>query len=598
MKHRAAYHISIFLAAAFSQFTWQPAVFPQPRIGEITFHGNSHFSERELLSFINMHRGDLYVPTSVDSSSAELLRRYRSDGFFFARFDSIKTQFAGDSSSVALAFFLDEGIQSLVSWFTIDGNTVFPEKEIRSQFETSPGAPLSQAVLEKDIDLLLSDYENAGYPLASVKVDSLRLDSADRSKLFFALVVNKGPAVILDEIKVTGNTATKDYVVGREARLGKDELYRQEKVDDVRRRLQRLQIFSSVSEPELFLKSSPEHAKTVHGGLLIKVQDENTNNFDGIVGYVPAPPTGGSSYLTGNVLVSMRNLFGTGRAATVHWLRESAVTQELELNYFEPWVAGYPINAGIDLFQRKQDSSYVTTRINGRVDLLVSDQFSVGGLLNWISVYPSSSLGYFTVFESNELSLGVDIRYDTRDNLLNPTRGVLYSTSYERGTKYIAGPEQYLSLIAERNYVQQRVAVDLETYVSLAVQHVVVLTLHGRQITSGHIEQSDLYQLGGTNTVRGYRENQFFGSQMVWSNLEYRYLTGRASNFFAFFDAGYFSRPADTLRGISGQQESIYGYGVGMSIETGLGIIRVSYALGKGDTFSTGKIHFGLQNNF
>lgn len=598
MKHRAAYYIAFFFTIASSQCIRQTVVLAQPRVEKISFQGNEHFSERELLSVLTIHRGDIFVSASVDSTVSELLRRYRGDGFFFASVDSVTKQISDDSMSVALTFFLDEDVQSRIEWFTIDGNTVFPEKEIRSQFETSPGMPLNQAVLEKDIDLFLSDYDNAGHPLASIKIDSLRIDSADHSKLFFALVVNEGPAVILDEIKVTGNTSTRGYVIEREARLSKGELYNQEKVNNIRHRLQRLQIFSSVSEPELFLKSDPEHAKSVNGGLLVNVQEENTNNFDGILGYVPAQSAGGESYLTGNVHVSMRNLFGTGRAATVHWLRESAVTQELELNYFEPWIGGYPINAGVDLFQRKQDSSYVTTRFNSRLDLLVSDQFSVGGLLNWISVYPSSSLNYFTVFESNELSLGVDIRYDTRDNLLSPTRGVFYSTSYERGTKRIAGPEQYLSLITEKNYVQQRVAVDLETYIPLAARHIAVLTLHGRQITSSHIEQSDLYQLGGTNTVRGYRENQFFGAQMVWSNLEYRYLTGRASSFFAFFDAGYFSHPADALRRISGQQQAIYGYGAGMSVETALGIIRVSYALGKGDTFSTGKIHFGLENNF
>ncbi len=598
MKHPAANHTPILLAVVLLQMSLLSTVFSQQRVSEISVRGNEYFSARELLSFLTVKPGDQYASAVPDSSIAELLRRYRDEGFFFTRVDSVRKQLSSDSSSVALTFFLDEGTQSVIHWFTIDGNTVFQEKEIRSRFQTSPGKPLNQTVLEKDIDMLLDDYENNGYPLASITVDSVRLDSSDHSKLFFALVVHQGPAVFLDEISVTGNTATKGFVVEREARLEKDELYRQKRIERIRHRLERLGIFSSVSEPELYLKLNPEHATSVHGGLRINVQDENTNNFDGIIGYVPAPAAGGASYLTGNVLVSMRNLFGTGRATTIHWLRESAVTQELELSYFEPWVAGYPVNAGVDLFQRKQDSSYVTTRVNGRADLLVSDQFSIGGLVKWNSVYPSSSLNYFTVFESNELSFGVDMRYDTRDNLLNPTHGVLYSTSYERGTKHIPGPEQYLSLIAVKNYVQQRVTVDLETYVSLAVQHVAVLTLHGRQITSSHIEQSDLYQLGGTNTVRGYRENQFYGSQMVWTNLEYRYLTGRASSFFGFFDAGYFSRPADALRSIVEQQQLIYGYGVGMRVETALGIIGVSFALGKGDTFSTGKIHFGLENNF
>jgi outer membrane protein assembly factor BamA len=131
-----------------------------------------------------------------------------------------------------------------------------------------------------------------------------------------------------------------------------------------------------------------------------------------------------------------------------------------------------------------------------------------------------------------------------------------------------------------------------------------MLGLHGRKISSSRLEQSDLYQIGGTNTVRGYRENQFYGSQTVWSNLEYRFLTGRSSSVFGLFDAGYFSRPSDELRhkefgyDISSQENFLYGYGIGARIETALGIIRVSYALSEGDGFSAGKIHFGIANDF
>jgi outer membrane protein insertion porin family len=40
------------------------------------------------------------------------------------------------------------------------------------------------------------------------------------------------------------------------------------------------------------------------------------------------------------------------------------------------------------------------------------------------------------------------------------------------------------------------------------------------------------------------------------------------------------------------------GYGIGIQVETGLGVMGVSFALGEGDSFSNGKIHFGLINEF
>jgi len=52
------------------------------------------------------------------------------------------------------------------------------------------------------------------------------------------------------------------------------------------------------------------------------------------------------------------------------------------------------------------------------------------------------------------------------------------------------------------------------------------------------------------------------------------------------------------LLNILKSEEFLYGFGLGLNLETGLGVLRVSYALGKGDTFSDGKIHFGILNEF
>jgi hypothetical protein len=41
-----------------------------------------------------------------------------------------------------------------------------------------------------------------------------------------------------------------------------------------------------------------------------------------------------------------------------------------------------------------------------------------------------------------------------------------------------------------------------------------------------------------------------------------------------------------------------YGYGAGLLVETVLGIVDVSVAAGKGDTFSTAKLHLRLVNEF
>ncbi|MEJ2104351.1 MAG: hypothetical protein P8X47_07220, partial [Ignavibacteriaceae bacterium] len=65
-----------------------------------------------------------------------------------------------------------------------------------------------------------------------------------------------------------------------------------------------------------------------------------------------------------------------------------------------------------------------------------------------------------------------------------------------------------------------------------------------------------------------------------------------------FFDAGYYLREADVERGILKSEDYIFGYGLGITVETTIGLLGVSFALAQGDSFSEGKIHFGIINEF
>lgn len=481
--------------------------------------------------------------------------------------------------------------------FSLSGNHAISSEEIFNHLETKAGAIFSQAVLERDIAAILTMYGTIGYPFASVFTDSISIaDSAGNLNL--SLRISEGAKFFINEIKITGNTQTKAEVILREARFQQGDVFNQTKIEKFRKRLERLQLFSAVAEPQLYITSGVV-SDSLLGGLLVEVKEGNSNQFDGVAGYVPKQTTGSSGgYFTGNIFIGMRNLFGTARKTIIRWQRETEKTQELELQYSEPWIFSIPLNAGLEFLQRKQDSTYIKTILQTKFDYAVTEEFNIGLGAAIETIIPSADLSRFTVFESETDFISGELFFDTRDNPLNPSSGVRYGTAFQQGTKTIKGPALYLSLAPERKFSVRRWNVDAEIFTPAFFRQVLAAGIHGRQISSSHLELSDLYQFGGTNSVRGYRENQFSASQLVWMNLEYRFLTGRASSFFGFFDAGYFVRPSDALLGITKQEQIIYGYGIGTNVESTLGILNISFALGRGDSFSQGKIHVGLINSF
>jgi len=106
-------------------------------------------------------------------------------------------------------------------------------------------------------------------------------------------------------------------------------------------------------------------------------------------------------------------------------------------------------------------------------------------------------------------------------------------------------------------------------------------------------DRSDLFRLGGANTLRGYDEDQFLGHIVGRLLFEYRYQIDRESFAYVFSDLGFVATPA--LSDASAQRQWKPGYGVGIQVSTDLGLIRASYGLNPDDARPlNGRIHLGL----
>ena len=458
------------------------------------------------------------------------------------------------------------------------------------------GKEFTVPVVEEAISTLLDYFENSGFPFASIQIESVYFHADSTEQKNYAnihLNISKGEPGRFDKIIIDGSTKTKDYVILRELRNVQANLYSQKKIDEIPALLNRLRFFEPVERPIYYINSKNE------GVLKIIVKEKETNNFDGVVGYVPSSSTNEKGFFTGYVNISLRNLFGTGRAAAVRWLQENRNSQELELRYIEPWLFGYPFNIEMDLFQRKQDSTYVQRTFEGKIDFLATQEITASLSINTRSTIPTERKNkVFTVYNSDALTTGFNFKIDTRDDFYAPTRGFFLINSYKYTSKSINGPAEYISSSTKTKVNFQRLEVDFAYFQKIFNGQILAAGIHARELRGSDAEVSDMYFLGGTNSLRGYREKQFNAGRIAWTNLEYRYLLSRRSFAFLFFDTGYYLRNENAENNITKLEGFKIGYGLGLNIETGLGVLGVSFALAKGDSFSDGKIHFGIINEF
>ncbi len=527
----------------------------------------------------------------LEAATRQALESLRQNRFYFAQIDSVVRTSARKRETDEIRLYLNSGprFELATQVHLSDSSTSigYWQRELRGMHdETAWLARLNN---------VLTGLAREGHPLASFTLDSVTVQQGSHEDSRLALLhlqLDPGPVVRLDSILIRGNNITKTNVLLRELPVRPGDKFNLDEIESIAGRLQRLGFLQSVSPPQLRADTRGRYL------LDLAVVEGNSNFLNGVAGYNPGSGNE-KGYLTGLLDLKFGNLLGTGRLVNARWEKRSRDTQELALRYREPWLAGWPLHLSGGFQQLVQDTSYVERRWDLLAELPAGGRFTLFGQLLTESVSPDSLAALkLGLPESRVASVAGGLRYDSRDDLINPTAGVFYSTSLEAGRKRFRPAAN-----AERqSFSRKKIMLDFEWLLPIKWPQVLSLAIHGREITTGEpfVSITDQIRFGGATTLRGYREEQFRGSRVAWSSLEYRYLLSRQSRAFAFFDLGYYfreeqdssSNPAITI------EETKRSYGLGVRLDTPLGLVGLDYGLGEGDDLLNGKVHVSLSNSF
>jgi len=554
-------------------------------VPEIKIQGNHKFSQKDIEKIIPLGR---YTTDQMKNAINQIIKKYQQQGYYF-------TQVEAKDYSDYLSLNISEGLYLKIKKFHITEGDSLIKSEIESRLDIRQKGSVNETI-HFYAEQILEFLENNGYPFSRVSMDSLSISNdGDNSKMQLEcfLGLELGPQVTVDSIVVQGNTVTRRQIIVREMRIKQGEIYNQKKVARSRYRLLRSGLFNQVDEPEIFIDNQG------NGYLVVNVKEGNPNQLNAVLGYNPATRSQEKGYLNGLIDIAFGNLLGTGRIVKAFWQKKDRRSQELSFHYVEPWVAGYPINVGGGFQQTIQDTSFIRRNVLLEIEFPFSDVLTLKSNFGKEDVLPDS-IGQilYQLPESNSWFARLGFTYDTRNNYWNPSRGVLYQIQFEYARKKVsAAPFVGEDLIEPGTFRRDRWIVDLEVYAPTFRWQTILFGLHGRQVKSNekYISVSDIFRFGGTGSLRGYREEEFWGEKIAWLNLEYRYLLASRSRVFLFFDSGYFFHKDRDQKVIKDHK---FGYGFGLRIETRLGVIGIDYGLGEGRGLTSGLVHVGLTNQF
>ena len=171
---------------------------------------------------------------------------YRANGFQQVKITSqVIDDYKGHENDLALTILVDEGLQTRVGAFHMEGNQTFSEAQLAAYIDTAVGQPFSEFNIAQDRDNLLNYYFNHGFPRASFEATAKPLP-VQANQMDVTFKIHEGEQVFVDKVFVSGLNFTKPFIVQRELQVKSGDPLSQIDMLQTQQRLYDLSIFNQV----------------------------------------------------------------------------------------------------------------------------------------------------------------------------------------------------------------------------------------------------------------------------------------------------------------------------------------------------------------
>jgi outer membrane protein assembly complex protein YaeT len=434
--------------------------------------GNRAVPIQDIRPLIGLAPGEPYVASRLDAAAGAIIRLYRTRGFAWVDVKSAENEvMVGGVNTAALvrpAIVINEGPRASIGRITTTGAKALGEAEIRRVLQLQSGAAFYEPALSAARDSVQLEYLNLGY--ASAQVTVVPTISEDRTRVDVAIDIVEGPQTLVDHVIVVGNRRTSEDVIRRELLLRPGAPLGLRDLLDSRRRLSALGLFRRIEIREV------QHGPPTRRDVLVTVEEAPATS----IGY------GGGLELTrrlrgtdtaeerielaprGFFDIGRRNLWGKNRSVNLFMrasLRPEDAPDDPERDgrgigfseyrvvgtYREPralgWNADFTLTGAIEQgvrssfnFARKGVTAELVRRLTPTVRTSVRHSFGTTRTFDERFTGEDELVTIDRLFPQVRLAVvSGAIARDTRDDVVEPTRGMFLSAEGGQASRALGG---------------------------------------------------------------------------------------------------------------------------------------------------------------
>ena len=444
---------------------------------------------------------------------------------------------------------------------------------------------------------ILRNSENKGYPFASVSLDSIELTD----KMFSAsLAINKNRFIKIDSIIIKGSASVVPVYLYNYIGIFPGDVYKESQVRKISNRFRELPFIRELKTSQVFFGEKETK-------LYLYLENKKASQFDGVLGLLPDEKKEGKFNITGEVHLKLQNSLKRGEIIELNWKQLPVKSQDLKVHFLYPFIFNTPFGLDGNLAIFKKDSTYIDVIKNLGVQYSLTGSNYLKAFVNdkQSDLQTTKGLENITILpeyaDITTISYGATIHYENLDYRINPRKGFSIEATGSTGNRKIRknsdiNPAIYDSIsLTSVTYIGEITA---DYFLSLGGRHVLNLGTNSAYIYNPNLFTNELFRIGGLKSLRGFDEESIYASIYAIGKIEYRYLLEQNSFLFTFINSAKYENNSGNLH----LDDTPIGFGAGINFETKIGIMSVSYALGKQFNnpvlFRNGKVHFGIVNYF
>ncbi|HHV44114.1 MAG TPA: BamA/TamA family outer membrane protein [Firmicutes bacterium] len=526
-----------------------------PIVRKITITGNEYVSTDYIEQLIIYTK--IGQPVDTEKLTQDLDNIAQSGPIYYVAVDSRPYQ-----DGIELIFEITEN--PVVESVEILGLLHLDPATVRRYISQQDGAVLNARRLDNDIWLAVQKVQDEhGY---LIQPHSLQFTEEGVLQIVYR-------ELVYGEIIIEGNEKTKENVIRRELLMQPGEPIRLEPLRQTLGKLMMLGHFQEI-EPSLEETNEPHVVN-----LRLKVTERQTGLANFGTGYSKLDG------LVGLIQVQDTNFRGTGNTIDIKWeFGKKKTSYDIGLEF--PYLGDSPTSLGLSAYNRTVTRTYDDVPAT---DHRMGGDVTLGRRLGLFShIFTRLKIEDINVVSEDETinddkklrSLSLIAQTDSRNHPFYPSEGWAGFVSVEVAGRFLGG---------DLDFTTYRGSASKYFQLGETNKHTIALRVDAG-VQTGEVPSYELFRVGGTGSLRGYNYAQFRGEKMLTTSAEYRLKLTDTVQGLVFVDLG---NAWDQNTPISLKDLKV-GYGIGVRIDTPLGVMGLGYGIGE----EGGKTYFTIGEQF